>query len=243
MRSLRFMGVLAFGACVMLAGPASAQVIKGAGKLGISIIATPGGGAATSGAKAGGSIAAKPSASVAGKAPTGGAITTLKLAKDIGDPLKPGFAPGTYLLEIESGASSTADAANATGAAAFARVVIDAVTGKCTIMPHPAVDGAPPTECRLPLDPPSALPICAPAAVGKCSATLYQLAGPVNYLLAPGTAQPVATRFRLRKGVNLAGCDTGDVLIGGAPVFGGTTCHDAANVVVGVMGVANGTIN
>jgi hypothetical protein len=242
MRSLRFMGVLAVGACVMLAAPASAQN-KGTGKLSISIIATPGAdpAPATLGAKAAGSIAAKASATVAGKPPTGGAITTLKLAKDISDPLKPGFGPGTYLLEIESGASSEADAASAAGSTVFAQVVIDAVTGKCTIKPHPAIDNDTPGECNL--VPSTTPPICAPAAVGKCSATAYQLAGPTNYLLGPGTGQPVAGRFRLRKGVNVAGCNTGDIMLGGAPLFGATTCHDPANQVVGVMGVANGEID
>jgi hypothetical protein len=239
MRIVRILGVIAVGAGLACVGNAQAQV-KGAGKMSISIIATPGAdpAAATQGAKAAGSIAAKPSASVAGKPPTGGAITSLKLAKSVGDPLKPGFGPGTYLLEIESGATSEADAASAAGSTVFAQVVIDPA-GKCTIQPHENVDG----DGTADLCGGMSQPLCAPPAIGKCTVTAFQIAGAVNYLLGPGTGQPVAGRFRLRQGANLTDCNTGDILLGGTPLFGGTTCHDPANVVVGVMGVANGEID
>jgi hypothetical protein len=235
MRRMTVTGGIVLGAFFVLAGAANAQV-KGTGKLGLTIIATPNGVSATANAKAAGSIASKARATVIGKPPTGGAITTLKLAKDLGDPLKPGFAPGTYLLEIESGATATADAASASGSTVFAQITVDAL-GKCTIKAHDNVDGDGNNDlCTVDVD-------CAPSAVGKCSITSYQLAGAVNYLLGPGTAQPTAGRFRIRKGVNVSGCNTGDILLGGAPLFGGTTCHDPANIVVGVMGVANGDIN
>jgi hypothetical protein len=239
MRTVGFLGGIAVVAGLVFGGTALAQV-KGAGKLSISIIATPGAdpAPATPGAKPAGSVAAKASATVAGKPPTGGATTTLKLAKDLGLPLKPGFGPGTYLLEIESGATSEADSATSTGSTVFAQVVIDSA-GKCTIKPHANVDG----DGIGDLCGGAMQPLCAPPATGKCSITAYQLAGAVNYLLGPGTGQPVAGRFRLRKGINVADCNTGDILVGGVPLFGGTTCHDPANEVVGVMGVANGQIN
>src|SRR5258705_13812870 len=81
-------GSAALAACVALTGVAQAQSTKGAGKTSASIIKFP---VVNINQKAAGSVASKPSASVVGKAPTGGATTSVKLAKDLGDPLKPGY--------------------------------------------------------------------------------------------------------------------------------------------------------
>lgn len=234
---------LGVAAALGLAGPAGAQV-KGAGKATISLIATPGvdPAPATVGAKAAGSIGIKPVASVAGKAPTGGSSFALKLAKDVGDPLKPGFAPGNYVLEVETGATSEADAVAAiTGTSTFATITIDAA-GKCTINANEEVDGDGSGDLC------GAAPfLCAPSAAGKCSATAYQLAGVTNTPLGPGDGQPLGARFRLRTLVNGADCNTGGVHVNGVALPpplapGSTTCKDPANVVVGVFGVANGDI-
>jgi hypothetical protein len=226
---------LALGlAGALVAGPAGAQV-KGAGKLSISIIATPGGGPANPAAKAAGTFSAKPSASVAGKAPTGGALTSFKLAKDVGDPLKPGFAAGRYVIEFETTQTSTGDIAGGSGVTTFATLTVDAL-GKCTIDAHETVDGdATGDLCGTP----DAL--CAPSAAGKCSVTTYQIAGIPNFTLAPGDGQPTAQRVRIRTLPNEADCETGDVMLGGAPLIGATTCH--AGPVVGVVGVANGKVS
>jgi hypothetical protein len=225
---------LALGiAGALVAGPAGAQV-KGAGKLGISIIATPGGGPANPLAKAAGSFAAKPTASIAGKAPTGGATTSVKLAKDLGDPLKPGYAAGRYVLDFETTQTSTGDI-TAGAVETFATLTIDAL-GKCTIDAHETVDGDTVGDlCGGPNE------LCAPSGVGKCSVTTYQIAGIPNYQLAPGDGQPTAQRVRLRTLPNEADCETGDVWLAGAPLIGGTTCK--AGPVVGVVGVANGKVS
>jgi hypothetical protein len=233
MRSTLVLGLALGIAGALVASPAAA-LVKGAGKLGITIIATPGGGPANTLAKAAGSFAAKPSASIAGKPPTGGALTSLKLAKELGDPLKPGFAPGRYVIDFETSASSTGDAIVG-GVETFATLTVDA-SSKCTIDPNETVDGDGNGDlCG------TAPTLCAPPAAGKCSITTYQIAGIPNYTLAPGDGQPTAQRVRIRTLPNETDCKTGDVWLAGAPLIGGTTCKDGP--VVGVVGVANGSVN
>ena len=103
MRRTSTMIAVGTAATLAVAGAAGAAVLKGAGSASISIIATSGGhGNNTSDVKPAGSISAKPAPSKAGVAPTGGAGFAAKLAKNVGDPTKPGYADGDYVLEVES---------------------------------------------------------------------------------------------------------------------------------------------
>jgi hypothetical protein len=235
MRQMIGLGI-ALGVLGLVAAPAHAQV-KGAGKLGITVMRVdPSTGQGTANAKAGGAMAVKPVATIAGKAPTGGALTSFKLAKDL-SALLPGFPAGNYVIEFETAQTSTGDTAGANGISTFATLTVDAL-GKCTIHAHTSVKD---TNNGGPLTPGD--PNAANDAVGKCTITTYQIAGSTNYLLAPGTAQPTAQRVRIRQLVNAADCKTGDVMIGGSALIGATTCHDPANKVFGVVGVANGQVN
>ena len=230
MRSRRFTAIIVAGACLVLAGQASAQ-IKGTGKLGISIVKTPGNHLAT--VKAAGALSSKPSLAVAGKPPTGGAVFAFKLAKDVSDPLKPGYPPGEYVAEAETGATPTGNAVNDPSAAAFfIAFTIDAL-GKCTIHVNPEVDPnltpGPPT-CGTGMN-----PVCAaPAGVGKCSANIYQVAGSLAAGLMPG--DPFSARFRIRQNPDTANCETGHLLLAGTLSPPTSVCRTGK--VVGVGGVA-----
>jgi hypothetical protein len=231
MRTFGF--TLALVAGLLLAGNAHAQIsTKGAGKSSISVIKFP---VVNIGQKAAGTMAAKPSASVVGKPPTGGILSSLKLAKDISDPLKPGFAPGDYVLDIETAATPDGNA-DSQYVAAFVTLTIDAAF-KCTVHAAESVNGdAVLDQCG------TAPNLCAPDAVGKCSFTIYQAAGIPNYN-AVGDAQPNATRVRLRKLTNPANCKTADIDLAGVPIAhttGTADCRNASNTVVGVVGVAAG---
>ena len=95
MRSPRFDGSVRGRCLVVLASVASAQSTKGAGKV-----------TSVSSSCPVGNIQA-----VAGKPPTGGSTASLKLAKDIGDPAKPGFAPGNYVSSSRPASPRTATSA------------------------------------------------------------------------------------------------------------------------------------
>ena len=226
MRSVR-VGLVALSACVAIAGVAQAQSTKGAGKTSASIIKWP---VANIQAKAAGSIAGKPAASVVGKPPTGGATTTVKLAKDLGDSLKPGYAAGDYVIDIETGITPDSDV----GVHAYVTLSVDSAF-KCTAHPAATSSDFNAGQCGD-----TGQPICAPEAPGKCVFTTYQAAGVPNYTLGPGDGQPTASRMRLRVNTNPATCKTGDINLGGTPVPPTSTCGSGA--VVGVMGLANGDI-
>jgi hypothetical protein len=227
MRIVGFALAVAVTACFALTGAAHAQSTKGAGKTSLTIIAFPVGNIQ---AKAAGAIASKPSASVAGKAPTGGGLTSLKLAKASSDPLKPGFGAGDYVLDIETGVTPDGDVA----VHAFVTLSVDAL-GKCTVHVADTSGNAGAGQCGG-----MGQPLCAPEAAGKCSFTTYQAAGIPNYTLGPGDGQPTASRVLLRTNPDTANCHTGDILLGTIPAPGTSVCH--SGTVVGVMGVANGDI-
>ncbi len=235
MRSLKVMGVLAVAACVAMVGTAGAQV-KGAGKSSITIVKTPAPAPATATPKTAGSVSSKAQATVAGKPPTGGGSFALKLAKDVGDPTKPGFADGQYVLEIESSGTPDGDVIGSPLAAAFF-ITFDITGGKCTIHNHPTFDPAG-SSCGG-----MAQPACgAPEGVGKCSAQVYQVAG--NLLAAAGLVanQPFGARFRIRTNPTPASCETGHLMLQATaptPTPPSSTCRTGA--VVGVGGVALGT--
>ncbi len=235
MRSSRFIGVIVVGACVALAGNAAAQV-KGAGKSSITIVKTPAPGPTTPTPKTAGSVSSKAQAAVAGKPPTGGGSFALKLAKDVGDPAKPGFGPGEYVLEIESASTATGDlVGDPLKAAYFIELTIDAA-GKCTIHNHPDFDPSS-SACGGMSEPPCG----AAEGVGKCSATIWQVAG--NLLQAAGLVanQPFNARFRIRTNPTPADCSTGHLRIEAAPDETPTTSSCRTGAVVGVAGVALGT--
>lgn len=228
MRSVAVGVAVALAAGIGLVGVAHAQSTKGAGKSSISIIKYP---VANIQAKAAGTMSAKPSASVVGKPPTGGVLSSLKLAKDIGDPAKPGYPPGQYVLDIETTAAPDADFDDQ-GVVAFVTLTIDAA-GKCTVHAADSVDGDGSNDnCDGP---------CAPDAVGKCNFTVYQAAGNPNYAAVPD-GSPNSTRVRLRELTNPANCATGDIILLGVPVPNTSDCRNAANDVVGVVGIAHGDV-
>jgi hypothetical protein len=232
MRFTVFAIAVAIAASLALSPMAQAQTTKGAGKTSLTIIKYPVGNIQ---AKAAGSIASKPAASLAGKPPTGGATTSLKLAKDVGNPLVPGYGAGEYILDIETGATPDGNVA----VHAYVALTVDAAF-KCTVHAAATVDGST-ADCNMP--PSTTEPICAPIPAGKCSFTTYQAAGIPNYTLGPGDGQPTASRLRLRINSDPANCHTGDITLAGIPAPVTSTCSTAAgNTVVGVMGVANGQI-
>jgi len=222
---------IAVAACVALAGTAGAQV-KGAGKSSITIVKVPAPGPTTPTPKTAGSVSSKASASIAGKPPMGGGSFAVKLAKDVGDAAKPGFADGEYVLEVESASTPTGNLVGDPLAAAFF-IEFTVSGGKCTIHNNPNVD---PPNCGG-----MAQPACAaPEGVGKCSANIYQVAG--NLLAMGGLVanQPFGARFRIR--TNAAepnSCETGDICLASGCSPATTTCRNGT--VVGVGGVALGT--
>src|SRR5262245_55134450 len=139
MRSPRFVGLFVVGAAVVLASVASAQSTKGAGKVSISLIKWP---VVNIQAKAAGTFSSKPAASVAGKPPTGGTTASLKLAKEIGDPAKPGFAPGNYVVEIETGVTPDGDV----GVSAFVTLSVDPARATVSRRPHASASAPTPTR-------------------------------------------------------------------------------------------------
>src|SRR5262249_39422834 len=94
MRRTRIMVAASVAAGLALAGLAGAAVLKGSGKSSISIIGilAPGHGNNAVDVKPMGTVSSKPLAGKVGGVPTGGALFSAKLAKDLGDPTKPGFA-------------------------------------------------------------------------------------------------------------------------------------------------------
>lgn len=231
MRTKAVAGALAAAACIVLCSTASAQSTKGTGKVIISLIKWP---VPNIQAKQAGFFLSKPAASVPGKPPTGGTIATLKLGKEVGNPLKPGFAPGEYVLELETGVTPDSDV----GVSAFVAFSIDSLS-KCTVKANPTVDGQP----NVAADPcgDAGEPLCAPIPAGKCLFTTYQAAGIPNYLLGPGDGQPTATRIRIRNNPDPANCETGHINLGGTPVPATSTCKTGSVVAVG--GVANGDVD
>lgn len=234
MRSSKIIGVVAIAACAAMVGNASAQV-KGSGSSSVTIVKTPAPGPATPTPKTAGSVSAKAAATVAGKPPTGGGSFAMKLAKDTGDPAKPGFADGNYVLEIESAGTPTGDLVGSPLAAAFF-IAFTVTGGKCTINNHPDFNPGSPNCGGM------AQPACGAAeGVGKCSAQIYQVAG--NLLAAAGLVanQPFGARFRIRPNTTPATCVTGHLLLDGigTPTPPSSTCRTGA--VIGVGGVALGT--
>jgi hypothetical protein len=235
MWTARSVGMLTAGVIVAFAASAGAQV-KGSGKSSLTIVKMPPPGPAVATPKTAGSVSSKPTASIAGKPPTGGGSFALKLAKDIGDPTKPGFADGEYVIEIESSGSAGGDIVNSPIAAAYF-IEFTMTAGKCTIHNHPDFNPGSP-NCGGMAQPPCA----APEGVGKCSATIWQVAG--NLLQAAGLVanQPFDARFRIRQNANPANCETGHLLLdvsAGTPTPPSSTCRTGA--VVGVAGVALAT--
>jgi hypothetical protein len=213
MRTRKYVtAALVAAGAIVVAGTAHAQSTKGSGKFQAT-------------------IQSKPVASIAGKPPTGGASTALKLAKDLGDPLKPGYGPGEYVLQIETSSSPTGNV----DVSAFVTLTVDAA-GKCTVHAADSVDGDGNNDTCGGVGE----PLCAPDAVGKCTFTVYQAAGNPIYLGGPGDGQPTAARIRIRQNVDTVNCNTGDIILAGTEVPPTSTCSDGA--VVGVVGVANGDI-
>jgi hypothetical protein len=228
------LSALAAAASLVLVGSAQAQQ-KGAGKSSISIIKTPTPAPPALTPKAAGSVSSKPVMSVAGKDATGGASFAMKLAKDLSDPAKPGYGPGNYVLEVESSATPTGNmVSDGLAAAFFITFTIDAA-GKCTIDGHPDfITGG--SLCGG-----MSQPACvAPPALGKCSATLQQVAG--NLLgIAAHANDPFGARFRIRTNPDTTNCKTGHLIIDGTgPSPATTTCRSGP--VIGVGGVALGTM-
>jgi hypothetical protein len=224
---------VAVAACVALAGTAGAQV-KGAGKSSITIVKVPAPGPTTPTPKTAGSVSSKAAATVAGKPPTGGGSFALKLSKDVGDPAKPGFPDGEYVLEIESAGTPTGNLVGDPISAAYF-ITLTVSLGKCTIHDLASVDpnGG---MCGGAMQ-----PVCAlPDQAGKCSASIYQVAG--NALATAGLVanQPFGARFRIRANPTPATCHTGDLLLNSGVLAPPTsTCR--TGTVLGVGGVALGT--
>ena len=234
MRRFMVLSALAAAACLVLVGSAQAQQ-KGAGKSSISIIKTPTPAPPALTPKAAGSVSSKPVMSVAGKDATGGASFAMKLAKDLSDPSKPGFGAGNYVLEVESSATPTGNmVSDGLAAAFFITFTIDA-SFKCTIDGHPDfITGG--SLCGG-----MSQPACVAApALGKCSATLQQVAG--NLLgVAAHANDPFGARFRIRTNPDTTNCKTGHVIVeatGANPAT--TTCR--TGTVIGVGGVALATL-
>jgi hypothetical protein len=231
MRSMKLTGIIVLGACVALAGTAGAQS-KGSGKSSITIVKVPAPPGPTP--KTAGSVSSKASASVAGKPPTGGGSFAMKLAKDVGDPLKPGFLDGDYVLEIESAPTADGDLVGNALAAAFF-ITFNISGGKCTIKNNPDFDPGSP-NCGGMMQPECA----APEGLGKCSANLYQVT--VTLLdITLNANDPFSGRFRIRTNPTPALCKTGHLLIeatGLSPLT--STCR--TGTVVGVGGVALGSL-
>jgi hypothetical protein len=226
------MVVAGAAAALAVAGMANAAVLKGTGKASISVIATSGGhGNNSIDVKPAGTVSAKPAPAKAGAPPTGGAIFSAKLAKDVGDPTKPGFPDGAYVLEAESSATPTGDVVGSILAASF-YIRFDIAGGKCTVQTNPHFDTGGDMCGGM------GQPLCAPAGVGKCAATIYQVAGEALTAAMTFPGDPFFARFRVRT-APATGCNTGDTCINGA---GGicapltTTCHN--NPVIAVGGVA-----
>ncbi len=233
MHRMRVLTLFGAAACFALAGTAGAQV-KGSGKSSITIVKVPAPSPTTPTPKTAGSVSSKAAATVAGKPPTGGGSFAIKLSKDVGDPAKPGFPDGNYVLEIESAGSATGNLVDDPLAAAYF-ITLTVTGGKCTIDNLASVDPGG-GLCGGPMQ-----PVCAaPAGVGKCSATIYQVAG--TALTAAGLVanQPFGARFRIRSNPTPASCKTGDLLIEAAGLVPPTsTCR--TGTVLGVGGVALGT--
>src|SRR5262245_3325387 len=120
MRRMRNTVAVGVAAALAVAGSAGAAVLKGSGKASVNIIATSGGhGNNAIDVKPAGTISAKPAPAKAGAPPTSGASFAGKLAKDVGDPAKPGFADGSYVLEAESSPTPDSDVVGNILAAAF----------------------------------------------------------------------------------------------------------------------------
>lgn len=234
MRSLKVVGFVAVAACVAMTGTAGAQA-KGAGKSSITIVKTPAPAPTSPTPKTAGSVSSKAQATVAGKPPTGGGSFALKLSKDVGDPTKPGFADGDYVLEIESAGTPTGDLVGSPLSAAFF-ITLNIAGGKCTIHNHPDFNPGSP-NCGGTMQPACA----APEGVGKCSAQIYQVAG--NLLAAAGLVanQPFGARFRIRTNPTPANCATGHLLLQGVGTPTPPTSSCRTGTVVGVGGVALGT--
>jgi hypothetical protein len=236
MRRTRIIVTAGVAAALAVAGSAGAVVLKGSGKFSVSIIGitSPGHGNNSIDAKPMGTVSSKPLAAKVGVAPTGGAIFTAKVAKPTvpPDPAKPGFADGQYVLEVESAPTPDSAIVGNPAAAAF-YIRFDVTGGKCTVHtnPHFKTGG---DMCGG-----TGQPLCAVDAVGKCSATIYQVAG--EALANPGgqlPGDPFYARFRIRT-APASNCETGDVCLNGSGgICNPLTTQCFANPVIAVSGVA-----
>ncbi|MCW5893007.1 MAG: hypothetical protein KIT14_21030 [bacterium] len=228
------MGILAAGVLVAFAASAGAQV-KGAGKSSVTIVKMPAPGPSSPTPKTAGAVSSKPMAAVAGKPPTGGGSFALKLAKASADPAKPGFPDGEYVVEIEASGTAGGDLVGSPLAAAYF-IEFTMTGGKCTIHSHPDFSPGSPS-CGGMAQPPCG----APEGVGKCSATIWQVAG--NILQAAGLVanQPFDARFRIRTNPDPANCATGHLLLAALGVPTPPTSSCRSGIVVGAAGVALAT--
>lgn len=193
------------------------------------------------GCKTMGKMQAKPADSKPGKPWTGGGITTFKFNPSSGDPLKPGLATGNYVVIIETAASPGGGVQYPEGGVkTYARFTYDAAAKKCTFAVHPSVDTGSPS-CGG-----SGQPMCAPAAVDKCSFTNFQTAGLPNILqIGDGSAQAARVRIASLPPASVAGCPTGTVIVAGVELYpnpGAPTHTCETGSVVGVSGNSAGKV-
>ena len=226
---------------VLLGFVGSALASVGAGKVVATFIALPGG----PGKKALGKVTVTPKDFKAGGAPQGD-IYKFKFAANTGDPLKPGLAPGRYIVEV--------DAPVTTGGPPAIETFVTFTVGldnKCTMDPNPTVippnGGVPgPGGCGE-----TGEPACDGAHVGKCEFTQYQAAGTYFYGAAPD-ASPLMFVMRIRSlaaahdvGGTEGLCSTGYLDFSGAddptgPCVGGAAPNPTPNPVIAIMGIAAG---
>jgi hypothetical protein len=219
----------------------SALAAVGAGKVVATFIALP----STPGRKALGKVTVTPKDFKAGGPPQGG-IYKFKFAANTGDPLKPGLAPGRYILEV--------DAAPGPGFSPGVETFVTFTVGpdnKCTFDPNSTVippdGGIPgPGGCGG-----SGEPLCDGPHVGKCEFTQYQAAGTFLYGAA-GDASPLLFVMRVRAlaaahdvGGGQGLCETGLLDLSGdddptGPCVGGVLPNATPNPVIAIMGIAAG---
>lgn len=238
---MRFMWTAALTAAVLLGGPGKALAGVGAGKVTSSIVSVT----ATPGAKAIGKVTVAPKDFKAPGPPTR-ALFKWKFQADIGDPLKPGLAPGRYLVEIDQAPA----AGLAPGVETYVTFTVTP-DKKCTMDPHATVlppDGGMPGAggCGETDE-----PLCDGPHVGKCEFTLYQAAGVSFYVAVPdaGAIQLIGRIRSLAAAHDVGGseglCATGALDLSGDddpmhPCVGGAAPNPTPNPVIGVVGIAAG---
>src|SRR5262249_25585715 len=153
---------------------------------------------------------------------------------DVGDALKPGYAPGEYVIDVEAAGTPTGDIVGAAGAAEFFITLTIDLAGKCTIHGNPHFTSVA-TGRAATMRGAAMPPLCRTEAVGEWSATIDQVAGEgLKMVAAPG--DPFGARFRVRQNPNTATCHSGDICLNVPPLTCTGSCQTGA--VVGVGGVA-----